>query len=108
MAVAGEEMQVDFVWHEQRVIVETDGFGTHGTRQAFQRDRRRDQLLTLAGWRVIRFTWDQVTNEPRYVIDVMRELMSATCLTHRWAELRSHTNRNSARGGVLAPRAGRC
>ncbi|HSF03563.1 MAG TPA: hypothetical protein VLA62_11155 [Solirubrobacterales bacterium] len=46
MTVAGEEMQVDFLWRNYRVIVEVDGFATHRTRQAFQRDRRRDQLLT--------------------------------------------------------------
>jgi hypothetical protein len=74
--LAGTEMQVDFLWRRQRVIVEVDGFATHRTRQAFQRDRRRDQLLTLAGWRVIRFTWDEVTKEPTHVIDVMRKLVS--------------------------------
>jgi len=76
MTVGDEEIQVDFVWHEQRVIVETDGFGTHGTRQAFQRDRRRDQLLSLAGWRVVRFTWDEVTKEPSHVTEVVRALIS--------------------------------
>ncbi len=45
-------MRVDFVWRRQRLVVETDGHGTHRTRQAFERDRRRDQRLTLAGWRV--------------------------------------------------------
>jgi very-short-patch-repair endonuclease/predicted transcriptional regulator of viral defense system len=77
MAVTVEEMQVDFLWRQDRVIVEVDGFATHRTRQAFRRDRRRDQLLTSAGWRVIRFTWDQVTKEPTYVIEVMRKLVSA-------------------------------
>ncbi len=76
IAVAGEEIQVDFVWFKERVIVETDGFGTHGTRQAFQRDRRRDQLLSLAGWRVVRFTWDEVTKEPGHVTDVVRKLLA--------------------------------
>jgi Protein of unknown function (DUF559) len=74
MTVETEEMDVDFLWRRHRVIVETDGFHTHGTRQAFQRDRRRDQLLALAGWQVIRFTWDDVTNEPRYVTEVLRRL----------------------------------
>lgn len=70
-------MQVDFLWRKHRVIVELDGFATHSTRRAFQYDRRRDQLLTLAGWQVIRFTWDEVTNEPGHVIDVMRKLVLA-------------------------------
>src|SRR6059036_3622316 len=48
----------------ERLIVETDGHRTHGTRSAFERDRRRDQRLALAGWRVVRFTWGQIANGP--------------------------------------------
>jgi very-short-patch-repair endonuclease len=48
-------------------VVETDGHQTHGTRQAFERDRRRDQRLTIAGWRVIRVTWRQLVREPAQV-----------------------------------------
>jgi Transcriptional regulator, AbiEi antitoxin len=33
ITVAGEEMQVDFVWQAQRLVVETDGFRTHRTRK---------------------------------------------------------------------------
>jgi predicted transcriptional regulator of viral defense system len=71
----GEEIEVDFLWREQRLIVEVDGFETHRTRQAFQRDRRRDQLLRLHGWEVIRFTWDDVTRRPSHVANVIRTLL---------------------------------
>ncbi|MDX6688617.1 MAG: hypothetical protein QOG15_74 [Solirubrobacteraceae bacterium] len=74
--IPGEEWQVDFVWRQQRLIVETDGHETHGTRQAFERDRRRDQRLTLEGWSVIRFTWRQILNEPHYVADTLHRLLS--------------------------------
>jgi very-short-patch-repair endonuclease len=74
LAVAGEEMQVDFVWHRQRVVVETDGYRTHGTRRAFREDRRRDRLLGLAGWRVVRFTWDDLTGDPEHVTRVLGDL----------------------------------
>jgi len=37
-------------------------------------DRRRDQLLTRAGWRVIRFTSRQVVDEPEYVAATLRAL----------------------------------
>ena len=56
MAIPGEEWQCDFVWHRERLIVEVDGWDTHRTRKAFHEDRRRDQLLQAAGWRVLRFT----------------------------------------------------
>jgi len=46
-----EGYMVDFVWRDQRLIVETDGWQAHGTRNAFERDRRRDADLLAAGWR---------------------------------------------------------
>jgi very-short-patch-repair endonuclease len=58
---------VDFLWREQQVIVETDGHATHGTRAAFERDRKRDAKLTVAGYRVLRFTYRQVRDEPEVV-----------------------------------------
>jgi very-short-patch-repair endonuclease len=60
--VAGH--QADFAWLEQRLIVEVDGYRYHGNRAAFERDRKRDAAHTLAGYRVIRITWRQLTEEP--------------------------------------------
>jgi very-short-patch-repair endonuclease len=58
VAVLGYE--VDFVWSEQRVIVELDAFATHGSAFAFERDRARDRALQAAGWSVIRVTARQL------------------------------------------------
>jgi very-short-patch-repair endonuclease len=49
--------EVDLYWPAHRLIVETDGWATHRTRQAFERDRARDAAITAAGHRVVRFTW---------------------------------------------------
>jgi hypothetical protein len=59
--------EVDFVWRTRRVIVETDGWEAHGTRAAFERDRRRDAALVAAGWRVMRITWRRLEREPERV-----------------------------------------
>jgi hypothetical protein len=40
---------VDFLWREQRVIVEVDGYRAHAGRQAFEDDRARDAALTALG-----------------------------------------------------------
>ena len=37
--------ELDAKWHDQRLIVECDGFATHGTREAFERDRAKDRAL---------------------------------------------------------------
>jgi hypothetical protein len=46
----------DFHWPSHRLIVETDGWETHGTRAAFEADRATDAALTASGYRVVRFT----------------------------------------------------
>jgi hypothetical protein len=51
------ECKPDFHWPSHRLIVETDGWRTHRTRAAFERDRAKDAALTAAGYRVVRFTW---------------------------------------------------
>src|SRR4051794_7046642 len=50
----------DFRWTRERLIVELDGFETHGTRAAFERDRARDRALMAAGWRVPQNTTRQL------------------------------------------------
>ncbi len=62
-----ESYEVDFLWKARRVIVEVDGYATHGTRAAFERDRARDIELRLAGFTVLRFTYRQVTERPAWV-----------------------------------------
>jgi very-short-patch-repair endonuclease len=63
-----EGFEVDFLWPDQKLIVEFDGFQFHGHRAAFERDRRRDQRQIAAGYRVIRITWRQLAEEPLTVV----------------------------------------
>ena len=65
----------DFVWRRQRLVVETDGLKYHRTRAAFESDRRKDQRLTLAGWRVLRITWRQLKAEPERIATMIRRAL---------------------------------
>lgn len=58
---------VDFLWPERRVIVEVDGYRYHRGRAAFEADRARDARLTELGFRVLRFTFRQLTSRRRQV-----------------------------------------
>jgi very-short-patch-repair endonuclease len=60
--------EVDFLWTEQRVVVEIDGYRFHSTRRAFEHDHRKDRDLLAAGLTVLRFTYDQLRREPEAVI----------------------------------------
>ena len=59
---------MDFVWPEEKVILEIDGWKFHGHRRAFERDRKRTMILSDAGYHVIRITVRQFTQEPLALI----------------------------------------
>jgi very-short-patch-repair endonuclease len=63
-----ENIELDFVWAQQRLVVEVDGGEFHSGPSAFQEDRDRDARLVAAGYRVIRFTWHQLTEQPMKVV----------------------------------------
>lgn len=67
--------EVDFVWREQRLVVETDSFAYHRGSVAFQDDHARDLDLRAEGFAIHRFTEQQLQEEPGRVIeDVARAL----------------------------------
>ncbi len=72
----GDGAEADFLWRRQDLIVEVDGRAPHTIRKAFNADRRRDARLMLLGWRVVRFTWQQVTFEPGYVAATLQGLLA--------------------------------
>lgn len=53
-------LEVDFLWRRERLVVEVDGYRYHADRTAFETDRRRDAELSASGYRVIRVTWRQL------------------------------------------------
>jgi hypothetical protein len=72
--VLGE--RVDFHWPGTTLVVETDSFEFHAMPTTFANDRRRDQKLTLAGYTVVRLTWDQVTADARATAATISALLS--------------------------------
>ncbi len=68
---------VDCLWRSERLAVELDGYAAHGGRTAFEDDRARDAELRRRGFEVLRFTWRQVTHEPRLVASTVRAALYA-------------------------------
>ncbi len=69
---AGPIAVVDLLFEEARLVVEVDGERAHSGREAFVRDRNRQNRLVNAGYRVLRFTWWDLTNRPQAVLDEIR------------------------------------
>jgi very-short-patch-repair endonuclease len=57
----------DLVAHLLRLVLEADSWTHHASRKAHRRDCARYNLLVVRGWRVLRFTWEQVMHDQAYV-----------------------------------------
>jgi very-short-patch-repair endonuclease len=72
--------RVDLADRRLRIVIECDGFETHGTLGAITADRIRHTRLTAAGWRTLRFTWYQVMHRPDWVLEQVRGTIGAASL----------------------------
>jgi very-short-patch-repair endonuclease len=70
-------LEVDFLWRDRRVIVETDGYRYHRGRVAFEVDRKRDLRLRALGYEVIRLSDTQLAEAPEEVASVVQRLLAA-------------------------------
>jgi very-short-patch-repair endonuclease len=72
--VAGYE--IDAYWARERFAVELDGWDTHRTRAAFERDPLRLEELKLAGIDSIRLTARRIEREPGRVAKRLHQLLA--------------------------------
>jgi very-short-patch-repair endonuclease len=64
--------RTDFSWEPQMVVAEVGGHRTHSSRNQLDRDAYRHAELTMLGWRVLAFTYRQVTEESDWVVGILR------------------------------------
>jgi hypothetical protein len=67
---------VDAHWPGTNLIVEIDSRTFHLTPKAFEEDRERDAQLLLAGYRVVRITYRQLTRQPATVAQRLKTLLA--------------------------------
>ncbi len=72
----GRRYQADFLWRDAKRIIEADSRRFHDTDSAFGAERKRQQQLELAGWRVSRCTWEEVEQEPRRLALTVQGLLA--------------------------------
>lgn len=68
--------RIDLAYVPQEVLIEADSLRFHGTPEAFQADRTRDNLSQLSGWIFLRYTWDDITKRPDMIVYQIREALS--------------------------------
>jgi very-short-patch-repair endonuclease len=70
--LGGVVFHLDVSYPELKIFIEGDGFGTHSTRKAFERDRERQNLLVADGWLPLVFTWRHLCHGPARVVANVR------------------------------------
>lgn len=60
--------KVDVFFPCEKVVIEADGFAFHSSAVDFQNDRERQNIIALAGYQVLRFTWLDLTEYPDRVL----------------------------------------
>lgn len=56
--------QVDLAYPDAKLAIELDSVRWHLNRESFERDPARRNGLTVAGWTVLNFTWQQYREKP--------------------------------------------
>jgi very-short-patch-repair endonuclease len=69
---------VDVLFRRHRLVLEIDGWATHGDRTSFEHDRVRRNTLVLAGYVVLNFTWRQLEDDPAWVVDSVQRALART------------------------------
>lgn len=79
----GRLYEADCVWREQQLIVELDSRTHHATTPAFERDRARDRVLSVAEWRTVRVTWRHLHEGAAELAADLQTLLVAEALAAR-------------------------
>lgn len=75
VAGVANTVEVDFLFPDLRLVLETDGDRYHGTRLAREHDAARQADLEAAGYRVVRLNWRQVTAEEEQTVRRLRRIV---------------------------------
>jgi very-short-patch-repair endonuclease len=76
LRIGDDIFKPDFLWRDADLIVEADSRQFHDTDMAFLDDRRREQRLQLAGWRVSHCTWWEIEHESGRLAETIRGLLA--------------------------------
>ncbi len=68
--------RVDCRWPDRQLTVELDGYRYHGSRHAWEQDRRREREARARGDEFRRFTYGDVFEAPRLMLAELRALLS--------------------------------
>ena len=83
LTIGERTYEVDFLFAERQLIVETDGDRFHGTPTARKLDAAKQAALEDAGYRVLRVTWDQIDTHGAQTVRRLRRALDLQLQTSK-------------------------
>jgi very-short-patch-repair endonuclease len=78
-SVPGRRFKLDIAFPDQKVAIEIDGWAHHGKHKAAHaKDRDRQNLLVLSGWRILRYSIGQIANDMDLCLSQIETLLATT------------------------------
>lgn len=78
LRLTGKVYEIDFLWREQKLVVETDGGRFHDNPAAGARDSERNHALAAAGYRLPRLGWEDLRDRPDETMSEIARLLRAS------------------------------
>lgn len=75
--VMGRRYHPDILFPGPRLVLEFDGYSVHEKRRQFHNDRERQNALVVGLHWVLRFTWEDLTTRPDYVVRTVKQALRA-------------------------------
>lgn len=72
-----ERARIDIAWPPSRLGLEWDSKAWHSRAENMSNDRRRDRAAALAGWVILRYTWEDVTSRPDRIVREVSVLLAS-------------------------------
>ncbi len=73
--IGGGSFRIDVAFPRHLIAIEVDGWAFHRTKDRRDRDMLKANALMAAGWRLLTFSWEDVTQRPDYVIAAITSLL---------------------------------
>lgn len=77
LTLAGKRFEIDFLWRQRKLAVETDGGAFPDNPLAGARDSRRNRALAEAGYIVARLGWEELRDRPEATMAELTRLLHA-------------------------------
>ena len=68
--------RVDLAYPRQKLAIELDSIRWHHNLESFEKDPRRKNVLLVAGWRVLTFTWSDYAENPTGLTATVRSALT--------------------------------